>query len=277
MAILEGENKQEAVVRLSVETSVNGYSDYHRSRIIQTVEKLREIGARKLLEVGSHPWAMTSALVDDPAFEICATVSAEEVTNWPDDIGVTSSRYELHTPKGNSATFRNYSANIERTLFDIPERPDTVVAAEIIEHLTRSPHVMLLNINRWLPVGGKLLITTPNGSQFSNPLRRQTPSAAYRCNTYERHSYVFTLAGLIDLVSLCGFKVVESGYWDVIQRTGPSTLYGWLANIPLQYFREKFKKTLLVIAEKDRNVTELQRCPMVYDARGDWEFVARKQ
>src|ERR1700752_154160 len=260
---------------INIQPSQNGYSVYHESRIAHTLQKLRDMGASRLVEVGSHPGAMTSAFVDDGAFQICATVSAQEVTNWPDDIGVTASRCQLATPKGNVATFTNYSANIERTLFEIEEKPDTVVAAEIIEHLTRSPHIMLLNINHWLPLGGKLFITTPNGAQFSNPLRRGTQTAAYRCNTYERHSYVFTLDGLTDLVKLCGFRIVEASYWDVIARTGPSAVYGWLANVPVPYFREKFKKTLVVVAEKDRDVVELERCPRVYDSRGDWEYVAK--
>lgn len=259
--------------QVSVKPINETYSNYHRLRVEMTLDKLREIGASKIVELGSHPWTMTSAFVDDPAFTVCATVSAEEVTNWPDDIGVTTSSYELKTTKGNKATFVNYSANLERTLFDINEKPDTVVAAEIIEHLTRSPHVMLLNINRWLPLGGKLFITTPNAAQFSNPFRLQSPTAAYRCNTYERHSYLFTLEGLTDIVSLCGFKIKEAGYWDVIKRQGPSAIYGWLSHVPLRYFRQKFKKTLFVVAEKDRTVTELERCPLVYDARGNWEHI----
>ena len=117
-------------------------------------------------------------------------------------------------------------------------------------------------------------MTTPNGAQFSNPLHRQTPTPDYRCNTYERHSYIFTLDGLTDLTRLCGFKIVEAGYWDVIERNGPSVVYGWLGRVPLQYFQEKFKKTIYVVAEKDRDVVELERCPKVYDSRGKWEYVA---
>lgn len=254
-------------------TRAGTFRDYHRQRFSLTLAKLREIGAKQIVELGAHPWAMTAELIDDPTFKICATVSAEEVTNWPDDIGVKTSQYVLQTPKGNQASFVNYSANVERTLFDIGERPDTIVASEIIEHLTRAPHIMLLNINHWLAVGGKLLITTPNGSQFSNPFRRSTPTAAYRSNIYERHSYVFTLEGLTDLVTLCGFKIVESGYWDVIDRSGPSKMYGWLSRVPVRYFREKFKKTLFVVAEKDRHVDKLEKCPHVYDSRGSWEYI----
>jgi hypothetical protein len=252
-----------------------GYIDYHAKRIRLTLEKLRRIGAKKILEIGSHPWAMTAALIDDSSFEVCATVSAEEIIKWPDDIDVRRAQYHIKTSQGKEVSFPNYSVNVERKLFDIKETPNLVLACEIIEHLHRSPHMMLLNANRWLPMGGKILLTTPNGAQFSNPLRRKSPTPAYRANIYERHSYVYTLNELVDLVTLCGFKIKEAGYWDAIERTGPSKIYSLLSKIPLKYFKDKFMKTIYLVGEKDENITELERCPKVYDARGQWEFIRR--
>lgn len=253
------------------------YLGYHQTRIAKTIDKLHEVGAKKIVEVGSHPWVLTAHLIDDPAFELCATISAEEVTNWPDDIGVSVDCYTLTTTLGNQATFNNYSANIERTRFELQEFPDTVVACEIVEHLIRAPHIMFLNINDWLLVGGKLLITTPNGAQFANPLRRKSPTPAYRFNTYERHSYVYTLDGLVDLIALCGFKIVDAGYWNVYERKGPSSIYDTLSRLPGKYFRDKFMKTIFVVGEKERDVSELARSPRVYDPRGNWEFIARAE
>ena len=250
------------------------YERYHHRRIALTLEKLAQIDARKIVEVGGHPWVMTARLVDDPRFEVCATISAEELTQWPDDIGVTARQYHIRTPRGSEACFTNYSANVERTLFDIQEAPDTVLACEIVEHLIRSPHVMFLNINRWLPTLGKLLVTTPNGAHFYNPLRRKSPSPAYRCNVYERHGHLYTLDELTDLVTLCGFRVLEAGYWDAYERRGPSTIYDLLSHFPGRYFRDKFKRTICVVAEKTRSVSELKRPPRVYDPRGNWEFIA---
>ena len=183
------------------ELTINGeripvarYRQFHRKRIAFTLETLRKLGAKNIVELGGHPWVMTSSFIDDAGLTLQATISAEEVTNWPDDIGVTRREYQLTTPAGATVTFPNYSANIERTLFEINERPDTVIACEIIEHLLRSPHIMLLNANHWLPIGGKLLVTTPNGAQFSNPFRRKSGRPAYRCNVYARHNGALTLA-----------------------------------------------------------------------------------
>jgi hypothetical protein len=44
--------------------NADGYFQYHRRRIEATLGKLREIGARRLVEVGGHPWMMTSAFIE---------------------------------------------------------------------------------------------------------------------------------------------------------------------------------------------------------------------
>ena len=249
------------------------YPHFHARRIRRTLQALHEMGAKRIVEVGGHPWWMTSQLVAEPQFEVCATISAEEVTRWPEDLGVTRVPYTLETASGRVAEFTNYSVNIERTLFDLDETPDTVIACEMIEHLIRAPHVMLLNVNRWLPVGGKLLITTPNGEQFSNPFRARR-SAAYRCHVYGRHHFTFALKELVELVELCGFRVRRAEYWDVYDRRGPSTVYGWLARVPHRFFRRRFRRTLAVIAEKSTDVRTLPRAPRVYLPSPDWEHIA---
>jgi hypothetical protein len=265
---------------MPIELIVNGecidgtrYLGFHRKRLRLTLDALRKLGAKRIVELGGHPWVMTSALLDDGHFELAATISAEEVTNWPDDIGATRREYGIRTLGGREMTFPNYSANLERTLFNIQERPDTVIACEIIEHLLRSPHIMLLNINRWLPRGGKLLMSTPNGAQFSNPFRRKSSRPAYRCNVYARHNYLFTLSQLIDIVELCGFKVREAGFWNVYQRTGLSLFYSILGALPIRYFKDKFQRTLFVAAEKETDVAELPRLPRCYAPSANWEFI----
>jgi hypothetical protein len=234
---------------------------------------LRRIGAKRVIELGGHPWVMTAAMIESGAFELHATVSAEEVSLWPDDIPVTSRQYTLRTAGGREASFRNYSANLERRLFDIPAGADTVIACEIIEHLSRAPHVMMLNINRWLPTGGKVLITTPNGAQFRNPLRARPPFPGYRCHFYERHQYLHTMDTLCDLVETAGFRIVESAYWDIFDRTGPARLYGLAARIPLASVQRRFRKTLCVVAEKTESLTRVRRLPRCCRADPAWEQV----
>ena len=252
------------------------YFNYHRSRLLRTLACVREIGARRVMELGSHPWAMTSLLVDEPSVEVVATVSAEEVTPWPDDIGVRRAAYELVTSSGRRAAFPNYSANLERTRFPIDEQPDTVLACEIIEHLIRSPHVMLLNANDWLPVGGHLVMSTPNGAQLTNVLRRRPPMPGYRASVYERHAYLYTIDELADIVRLCGFDVLDIGYWDVYAPQGWAAVLAPLSRIPIGYVRDKTKRTIFVVAKKARSVVSLDRAPRCYDGRGAWEYIGEE-
>lgn len=256
------------------EIDTPGYLDFHRRRIQRTTDKLSDIGARRVLELGSHPWVMTAFLASDGRFQLCGTVSAEEVTRWPDEIPVVRRVVRIRTASGGEHRFPNYSANLERTLFDLQETPDTVLACEIVEHLVRAPHLLFLNVNRWLPVGGKLLVTTPNGAQFHNPFRRRSPTAGYRCHVYERHHFLFTRDGLADLVRLCGFRINETGYWNVYPDHGLSRCYRPLARIPWTYFQDKFQKTLVLVAEKEESVSELRRLPEVYHPSDDWERIA---
>ncbi len=253
------------------------YGSYHEIRIGATLERLARLGARRVVEVGAHPWVMTAALVDDTRFEVCATISAEEVTQWPDEIPVSKRVLHLRTRSGREQSFPNYSANIERTLLDLPERPDTVLACEIVEHLVRAPHLLFLNANRWLAVGGKLLVSTPNGAQLSNPLRRRSPTASYRSHVYERHSYLFTGEGLVDLIGLCGFRVTACEYSNPYRLTGRQRIYRWFSRLPGRAVRELFNTTIVVIAEKQADVRRLERLPRVYHPSEDWEWVGPPQ
>ena len=41
------------------------YRRFHGRRIEATIAALRKLGARRLVELGGHPWVMTSAFLDD--------------------------------------------------------------------------------------------------------------------------------------------------------------------------------------------------------------------
>jgi len=251
------------------------YFSYHKKRTGLTLDALHRMGKGKVAEMGGYPWVMTASLIDDPNFEVCATISAQEVTKWPDDIGVSSQKFTVKTTLGNQAEFTNYSANLERTLFDIEEKPDIVIACEIIEHVARAPHVLLLNANHWLGKGGKLLVTTPNGAHFNNPFRSKSVRPAYACYLYARHNGLFNLPQLIDMTELCGFRIIEAGYWDAYDTKGGQAVYSLLGSIPLPFMKVKFRSTIYVIGEKVKHVEELERTPRAYVPDNDWEYIAK--
>jgi hypothetical protein len=216
---------------------------------------------------------MSAAIIDDADLQLLATISAEEKTLWPDDIAFEYRTHELTTSSGNRASLKNYSFNVERRRATIEEKPDTILACEIIEHLIRAPHVMLLNANDWLEVNGLLFLSTPNGCQFVNPLRRRSRSWSFRAHCYERHTYEYRLKDLINLVELCGFRVLEAGFWSPYPSKGSRRISRMLAGIPGDYFTEKFERSIFIAARKERSITMLESLPMIYVPSEDWEFI----
>lgn len=255
------------------EKDASDYANMHWARIAWTLEKIKKYGKKSIVEIGSNPWVMTAEIIDDPDLQLLATVSAEESLVWPDDIEPMHETREILTGRQNYADVKTYVFNVERHRTSIDETPELVLACEIIEHLIRSPHVMLLNINDWLSVGGLLIITTPNGCQMVNPLTRSPRMPMYRSHCYERHSYVYTLSTLIELVEKCGFIVIESGHSSPYPCSGFQYMRKALASVPGRYFSDKFHRMLYIVAKKSRNVESLSKCPSIYVPSMDWEYI----
>ncbi|MDP1737476.1 MAG: methyltransferase domain-containing protein [Caulobacter sp.] len=249
------------------------YARFHKRRFEQTLDLVGRFGGGDLVEVGGHPWVMTGRLAAAPGVNLLATVSAEEVTAWPEELVIQRNIYDIQTDEGSSRQFPNYSANVERTLFPIGLKADMIVACEIIEHLARSPHIMLLNINSWLKMGGYVVMTTPNGSQFENPFRVKPKMPSYRPSVYSRHNYVYTMEILTDLVTACGFEIVVADFWSPYTRSGATNLYRSFYNFGPLYLKQKFAQTLCVVARKTEDRTTACRLPRCYANEAGWERV----
>ncbi len=136
---------------------------------------------------------------------------------------------------------------------------------------------MLLNINDWLSIGGVLVITTPNGCQMMNPFGRRARMPPYRAHCYERHSYVYCLSQLLELVELCGFSVIESGYSSPYPCAGAQKIRKMLASLPIRYLSEKFDRMIYVVAQKLHDVNCLARTPGMYVSSTSWEFISNAE
>ena len=78
---------------------------------------------------------------------------------------------------------------------------DAVVMVDFLEHV-RSPQDELLIVRRWMPAGGRLVISTPRSDSLLRRLmRRHWPQ--YR----EEHLTYFSRHGLVELLDRCGFDV----------------------------------------------------------------------
>ncbi|MEO1102237.1 MAG: methyltransferase domain-containing protein [Pseudomonadota bacterium] len=256
---------------------LTSYDGFHAARFDRTLALVRALGGGRTVELGGHPWALTARLLAEPSVNLLATVSAEEVTAWPDEIPVVRHSYRLVDGTGTEHHYTNVSANLERTRFALFEdraaAADLVLACEIIEHLTRAPHTMMLNINSWLKLGGLVVLTTPNGAQFNNPLRIKPKMPAYRFSNYARHNFVFTMDLLTDLMETCGFKVESANYWSPYARSGGAKLYKRMAELPGRYFKDKFGQSLVVVARKAEDRDTASRRPKAYAPSPHWEDI----
>lgn len=78
------------------------------------------------------------------------------------------------------------------------------------------------------------------------------------------------------MITLCGFRVLEAGYWKAYEHHGLSIVYDVLSHLPRRYCRDKFKKSIYEAGEKERDVAELEQCRRAYDPRGNWEFTTHR-
>lgn len=113
--------------------------------------------------------------------------------------------------------------NVEKDKFPYPEKYfDTVIASEIIEHLTSDPMFMLLEINHILKNDGILIMTTPNVASLRSIisiLNAENPIGEHRYspdgNCYSRHNREYTVKEVSDLVTNAGFCVLHLYTLDV--------------------------------------------------------------
>src|SRR5581483_9133587 len=94
-----------AAVTLPEQLLVNGepidltrYRAFHAGRFDLTLRTVRALGGGRVIELGGHPWAMTTLLLEEPYIDLVATVSAEEISPSPDELMVTSKSYAIAAP-----------------------------------------------------------------------------------------------------------------------------------------------------------------------------------
>ena len=87
------------------------YSSFHALRYQYTLDLVRSLNGGRTIELGGHPWSMTSLLLSEFSVDLLATISAEEVTAWTEEVPVSSNPYRIELPDGSSHEWINISAN----------------------------------------------------------------------------------------------------------------------------------------------------------------------
>jgi 2-polyprenyl-3-methyl-5-hydroxy-6-metoxy-1,4-benzoquinol methylase len=132
------------------------YEAYGRMRALTTLKLAASLKPRRLLEVAAGDAALSASIVRDGASACANDLRGDEL-------------------RAALARFRNGSLIevLPGNVFDLdPARIglfDLIAACEVIEHMAH-PVAFLSHLKRFLEPGGRILLTTPNGAYFRNPL-----------------------------------------------------------------------------------------------------------
>lgn len=132
------------------------YEAYGRMRALATLKLAASLKPRRLLEVAAGDAALSASIVRDGASAYANDLRADEL-------------------RAALARFRNGSliTALPGNVFDLDPAQtgpfDLIAACEVIEHVAH-PVAFLSHLKRFLDPGGAILLTTPNGAYFRNPL-----------------------------------------------------------------------------------------------------------
>ncbi len=148
-------------------------------------------------------------------------------------------------------------------LFDLnPETTglyDLVIACEIVEHVAHTVD-FLKQLRRFVAPGGRILLTTPNGSYFRNTL--PTHSMINDFEALERdefkpdadgHLFLITPAEMVNLASQAGLTVERLSLWGTPFLTGHMGIARWASKSwcrPSHYLEELTQKLPFAVQAK---------------------------
>ena len=182
------------------------YSAFGRMRSLLAVQDALKLKPRRVLEVAAGGGGLAASLSDAGCDVVINDLRVEEMK---DSIAEYATHGELELIGGN--------------LFDVsPEeigKFDLVIACEVIEHVAH-PLDLLIHLKKFLEPQGRILLTTPNGSNFRNrlptyaevidfgelELRQFRPDA-------DGHLFLLTVQELVDLAGKAGLEVERLNCW----------------------------------------------------------------
>jgi SAM-dependent methyltransferase len=185
--------------------NANSYDATHKLRYARTLEVILDsYESGPILELG------TSSVIP-VALELLGIDADISVTNF--DLSQTITGSFTCEVAGLSREAKRYSVDLEST--PLPAKDQTyglVLCCEVIEHMDVDPMFMLSEINRVLPVGGKMIISTPNITSSQGLWKMLRGIEPYFFMQYHkdrspyRHNYEHSVDTLSALLSGAGFE-----------------------------------------------------------------------
>ena len=201
--------------------------DYHLNHRKRFAETERLIGAARrgdrALEIGATDYFQVA---------LGATFGFREIwgTNFtPDPEQKLYSR--TVSAAGHSVEATTVSLDIERELFPVaPGYFDLVLFCEVLEHMDIDPMFVLAEINRILPIGGQLIVTTPNCCSARNTWKILQGYRPHFFMQYERsrspyrHNFEYDVHAARLLVESAGFRIDRLYTLDVFEDPIPQAI-----------------------------------------------------
>lgn len=163
---------------------------------------------------------------------------------FPEIVGIDISRENVE--RLSQAGFRNLEVQSAET-FELPEKYDTIVAGELIEHLS-NPGLFLRQARAHLNYGGTVVLTTPNPFSLAYFLHA-TLKFPNTCHNRE-HTCWFCPRTLTELAKRNGFAVTHFELIDDYRGDDPSFLYRQFGKVMMFFspiLRRRFGKTMLFV------------------------------
>lgn len=200
---------------------------YHKTHIKRFEETIRLIGTakrgRRVLEIGATDLFQLALATNFGFGEVWGTVFSDD----PEE--------KLHprtvTAAGHSVTATTVSLDIESELFPVTAGYfDLILYCEVLEHMDIDPMFALTEFNRILPIGGQLILTTPNCCSARNTWKILQGYRPHFYMQYEksrtpyRHNFEYDVHAAKQLVEAAGFHVDRLYTQDVFEEPVPEAL-----------------------------------------------------
>lgn len=135
------------------------------------------------------------------------------------------------TAAGHSLDVTTVSLDLERELFPVtPGYFDLVLFCEVLEHMDIDPMFALGEFNRILPVGGQLIVTTPNCCSARNTWKILQGYRPHFYMQYEksrtpfRHNFEYDVHAAAQLIEAAGFRIDRLYTLDVFEDPVPEAI-----------------------------------------------------
>ena len=233
-------------------TKALSYLRTHEKRYAITLEFLGDARGSAALELGSTEF-----------FQLYLQNVLGFEETWATQFGLPPEQklgkveYEVGEYRAKSTSV---SLELESELFPLSgEKFDLVLMCEVIEHFDVDPMFCLVELNRIMHIGGKLLITTPNACSAK---MAHKCALGYRPHFFMqyttdrspyRHNFEHDVHSLISLTNAAGFEIEKLETHDVFQDTDHEALqFLREANMPMEWRGDD----ILLLAKKVGSPTD---------------------